>query len=187
MLPSFTAEGVLPVGTFSVTFEQLVGSHLVEGAPDDWHHGWDVAWRRQLAQNAETLVKELWESGVTNVFRDGSLVEAKAHPNDIDGYFECDIRDFASGALERRLNRRNPYGAWTWASRSRRRARGSAKKQLPMWHRYRVELYPHAPGLMSGILDPFGHEMQFPSAFRQQRGSGLRKGIVQVLPTGSTP
>ncbi len=44
-----------------------------------------------------------------------------------------------------------------------------------------VELYPHFPGLLSGICDQFGHELQFPAAFRQQRGTGLQKGIVKII------
>ena len=48
-----------------------------------------------------------------------------------------------------------------------------------MWHRYRVELYPHF-GQSSGIRDKYGHELQFPSAFRQQRGSSEPKGIIQI-------
>ena len=63
---------------------------------------------------------------------------------------------------------------------------GIPKRQLPMWHHYRVELYPHFPGLTSGITDPFGNELQYPSAFRQRRGDGLRKGIVRVVPTNAT-
>ena len=33
------------------------------------------------------------------------------------------------------------------------------QRQLPMWHRYRVELYPHYPGLLSGII--FGNNFLF--------------------------
>jgi hypothetical protein len=29
-----------------------------------------------------------------------------------------------------------------------------------------VELYPHYPGLLSGIRDQFGNNLPFPSAFR---------------------
>jgi hypothetical protein len=50
-----------------------------------------------------------------------------------------------------------------------------------MWHHYRVELYPHFPELLSGICDPFGNELQFPAAFRQERGTGLQKGIVKII------
>lgn len=53
------------------------------------------------------------------------------------------------------------------------------KRQLPMWHVYRVELYPHV-GQLTGIRDKFGHELEFPSAFRQSRGTGLPKGIVKI-------
>jgi hypothetical protein len=51
-----------------------------------------------------------------------------------------------------------------------------------MWHRYRVELYPHVPGLGigSGIRDKFGHELEFPSAFRQSRRDGKPRGIVKI-------
>ena len=56
----------------------------------------------------------------------------------------------------------------------------SAKKQLPMWCEYRVELYPHV-GQLSGILDPHGNELEFPAAFRLSR-SGIPKGIIQIVP-----
>ena len=59
--------------------------------------------------------------------------------------------------------------------------RRTVKRQLPMWHQYRVEFYPHFPGLMSGIRDPFGNELEFPSAFRLSRRAYHPKGIVQVI------
>ena len=102
-------------------------------------------------------------------------------PNDIDGYFECDPIVFGSGEIERQLNALDPHRSWTWAPASRMPAINSMKKQLPMWHRYRVELYPHFPSLLSGISDEFGNELSFPSAFRQQRGTGLPKGIIKVV------
>ncbi len=51
-----------------------------------------------------------------------------------------------------------------------------------MWHRYRVELYPHVPGLgmISGIRDKWGHELEFPSAFRQSRRDGTPRGIIKI-------
>ena len=54
-----------------------------------------------------------------------------------------------------------------------------AKRQLPMWHRYRVDLYPHV-GQLSGILDSHGHELEFPAAFRRSRRDGQPKGIIKV-------
>jgi hypothetical protein len=51
-----------------------------------------------------------------------------------------------------------------------------------MWHCYRVELYPHVPGLGigCGIRDKHGHELEFPSAFRQSRRDGKPRGIVKI-------
>lgn len=82
---------------------------------------------------------------------------------------------------ERKLNLLDPFKVWTWDTKSRRPYRGYPKKQLPMWHRYRVELYPHFPGLLTGIRDPHGHELEFPSAFRLSRRNSTPKGIIKLL------
>lgn len=111
---------------------------------------------------------------------DGSFAEDKDHPNDIDGYFICDLMHLASGRLERELNRMDPHKIWTWDPRSRRPYRGYPKRQLPMWHKYRVELYPHFSGVQSGVRDPFGNELEFPSAFRRSRRDGKARGIVKM-------
>ncbi len=74
----------------------------------------------------------------------------------------------------------DPYKIWTWDRSSRIPAPNSPKKQLPMWHRYRVELYPHY-GQLSGITDKYGHELLFPSAFRQSRVEHRPKGIIQLI------
>jgi hypothetical protein len=57
-----------------------------------------------------------------------------------------------------------------------------------MWHRYRVELYPHVPGLGigCGIVDQHGNEFEFPSAFRQSRRDGTPRGIVKIRREGTT-
>lgn len=179
-IPDFTPMGLLPVGTYPVTLQELRASVLVRGPASVHAPTWDTLRRSQLIDEAEKLIGELWQVGVTEIFLDGSYTEAKPRPNDIDGYFECDpvalVRD-----LQPRLNAANPYKVWTWDPRSRRRAPGSMKLQLPMWHQYRVELYPHYPGLLSGIQDQYGNELQFPAAFRQQRGTGARKGIVKII------
>ena len=124
--------------------------------------------------------KQLWSVAVTEIFIDGSFVERKDHPNDIDGYFTCELMRLASGDLQRELNLRDPYKIWTWDPASRRAHRGYPKRQLPMWHQYRVELYPHVCGLPCGIKDKFGNELEFPAAFRQTRGDGHPKGIVKL-------
>ena len=81
----------------------------------------------------------MWQVGITEIFADGSFVEDKDHPNDIDGYFNCDLKHLASGRLEQELNLLDPHKVWTWDPASRRKALGFSKRQLPMWHRYRVE------------------------------------------------
>ena len=176
---AFTALGLLPLGAHQATFEELRASLLVCG-PGVGNSTWDSEWRARLVDNAEVLVSQLWEVGITEIFLDGSFAEEKDHPNDIDGYFEVDVRRLASGDLQRDLNALDPHKIWTWDPVSRRPHKGSTKKQLPMWHEYRVELYPHYPGLIA-LRDDWGNELQFPSAFRQQRHTGNRKGIVKIL------
>jgi hypothetical protein len=185
LIPTFDHRGLLPPGDYAVTFDQLRESVLVTGIDPNINlsEHWDSAWRRTLVDQCEVMVNQLWTAGINDIFLDGSFVEQKAHPNDIDGYFTCDVRDLASGDLQRRLNTLDPHKVWTWDAQSRRAYRGYDKKQLPMWHHYRTELYPHY-GQSSGIRDVFGHEMQFPSAFRQQRNTGEHKGVIQILKGG---
>ena len=178
-LPAFTTDGVLPVGDYALTLSELRESPLVRGpAGRTKHPHWDADWRGQLVDNLTVLVKQLWQVGTTEIFIDGSFVEDKDHPNDIDGYFECDLQRFASGRLERELNLLDPHKVWTWDPAARS-AKGFGKRQLPMWHQYRVELYPHY-GQSSGITDANGNELEFPAAFRLT-SSGIPKGIIKIL------
>jgi len=64
------------------------------------------------------MVQQLWTVGVTEIFVDGLFAEDKDHPNDIDGYFECDMMALASGTLERDLNRIDPHKVWRCARQS---------------------------------------------------------------------
>lgn len=178
MLPDFDEHGVLPAGDHELTFEQLRASVLVLGPGADTPH-WDATWRAHLVDNLKLMVHQPWAVGVHEIFVDGSFAEDKEHPNDIDGYFVCDMRMLASGALESELNRLDPFKVWTWDPASRRPYRGSPKAQLPMWHRYRVELYPHF-GQLSGIKDKYGNDLEFPSAFRKSRRDGRPRGIIKI-------
>lgn len=183
VLPPFEPDGLLPPGDFDLTFEELLRSPLVVGPGTSKDcPSWDSPWRKQLVQNLEILSRQLWEIGIRDIFADGSFAEDKDHPNDIDGYFVCELEQLRTGELVRRLNVLDPSKVWTWDPASRKPYRGYPKKQLPMWHRYRVELYPHVPGLGvgSGILDKYGHELEFPSAFRQSRRNGKPRGIVKI-------
>ena len=177
LLPDFTNDGLLPPGDYELTLDSLRESMLVVG-PQAGRPTWDASWRLQLVSNLTILVTQLRQVGITGIFIDGSFVEDKDHPNDIDGYFECDLRRFASGELERELNLLDPHKCWTWDPRQRRPYRGYWKMQLPMWHIYRVELYPHY-GQWSGIVDTHGHPLEFPSAFRLSRHLTPR-GVVKI-------
>jgi hypothetical protein len=54
------------------------------------------------------------------------------------------------------------------------------KKQHPMWHKYRVEFYPHY-GQNSGITDRHGNPELFPAAFRKCRTTNREKGIIKIV------
>jgi len=180
-IPAFDADGLLPPDDYEVSFDELRGSVLAVG-PDDGRTTWDSAWRLRLIDNLEALARQLWQAGIREIYAAGSFAEDKDHPNDIDGYFVCSLEMLKSGELARQLNLLDPFKVWTWDPATRKPYRGYPKKQLPMWHRYRVELYPHVPGLGigSGIRDKFGHELEFPSAFRQSRRDGKPRGIVKI-------
>jgi hypothetical protein len=177
-LPVFHDDGLLPAGDYELTLDELRASALVSGSGVG-SSTWDARWRAHLVESLATLVRQLWQVGVRDIFADGSFVEDKDHPNDIDGYFVCDLKTFASGELQRQLNLLDPHKVWTWDPTERRAVRGYPKKQLPMWHQYRVELYPHY-GQFSGIRDSFGNELEFPSAFRLSRRDGKPRGIIKI-------
>ena len=178
MLPNFNDQGMLPPGDYPLTLEELSQSILARGLSGA-SLTWDTAWRAKLVENLAILVAQLPQVGITEIFVNGSFVEEKDHPNDIDGYFVCDLMRLATGDLQRELNLLDPHKVWTWDPALRKSYRGYPKKQMPMWHVYRVELYPHV-GQLSGIRDKYGHELEFPAAFRQSRRDGQPKGIVKV-------
>lgn len=179
MEPRFTPHGLLEPGDHELTFEQLRRSMLVTGDGVD-SESWDHSWRLWLVGSLEVLAEQLWAVGISEIFADGSFVEDKDHPNDIDGYFTVELPFLASGELERQLNLLDPHKAWTWDPDSRSSYLGYPKLQLPMWHRYRVELYPHVRGFGSGIEDELGNELEFPAAFRRSRHDGKPRGIIKL-------
>jgi hypothetical protein len=172
----FNDFGLLQPGDYELTIKNLKQSLLVVGPNDGTL--WDGAWRLYLVEKLEIMVNQLWSVGINQIYIDGSFVENKAHPNDIDGYFECDIYDLPT--VVRELNIMDPDKVWTWDSKSRKPYKGYTKKQLPMWHKYRVELYPEY-GQYSGIPDEHGNSLLFPSAFRQTRDTFRPKGIIKII------
>jgi hypothetical protein len=164
-LPPFTDQGLLPPADHLLSFDELRNSFLVTGEGCNLPN-WDGAWRSHLVDNLEILTKELWTVGIERVFIDGSFVERKAHPNDIDGYFEVEFRYFICGKLHKDLNLLNTHKIWTWDPASQKSVSNFAKRQLPMWVVHRIELYPHY-GQITGIKDRSVHDLTFPSALRQ--------------------
>jgi len=182
LLPPFTPDGLLPAGDYELTIDELRTSELVLGFDSNAETStWDTPWRAFLFERLAMLVMQLRAVDIHEIYINGSFVEDKPHPNDIDGYFVCDLHRLASGELTRELNLLDPHKIWTWDPALRRPYRGYPKKQLPMWHQYRVELYPHY-GQTSGIRDRYGNLLTFPSAFRCCRRSGAAKGIIQLKP-----
>ncbi|HIE8456408.1 TPA: DUF6932 family protein [Bacillus cereus] len=170
----FNEDGLLNPGDYPMTIAELRNSLLVEGPTDEVP--WDKEKRLMLVNNLETLVNQLHQVGVNEIFIDGSFVEDKASPSDIDGYFDVDVRTLPD--LIRELNAIDPYKVWNWKDRIY--DRNSAKHQLGMWHRYRVELYPNT-GQGCGIRDEYGNEQTFPAAFRKTRDTFLPKGIIKII------
>lgn len=181
-LPDFDSDGLLPPNDYEMTLEELMDSMLVEG-PGEEYPGWDSSWRSKLVENLGIMVEQLWGVGISEIFVNGSFVEDKDHPGDIDGYFECEVLEVATGRLQRELNELDQYKVWTWDPQSRRPYKNQPKWQLPMWHLYRVELYPHYSDLQqpSGIKDEFGNDLPFPAAFRKSRREHKPKGIVKLV------
>jgi len=178
LLPPFTSEGVLPEGDYQLTLSQLKTSHLVTGVYSS-HAVWNSSFRLELVENAEILIKQLWKVGIQMIFLNGSFVEDKSLPGDIDGYFECDMEYFMNRQFHSDINAIDPFQVWDWSRRFP--GPNSTKPQLPMWHRYKVEFYAHIPMFTSGIPDEFGNDQTFPAAFRKSRRQHLSKGIVQII------
>jgi len=173
-LPAFTEDGLLPPGEYELTIQQLLASTLVAGP--EGTHSWNADGRRTLVQNLAVLVGHLVTVGITQIFIDGSFVEDKDVPNDIDGYFVCDSNQWALGELAQRLQELDPV--WTWEHIQREPFRSYPKPQLPMWHKYRVELFPDYRQFC-GIFDDRGRKLTFAEAFRQSR-TFRPKGIVKI-------
>lgn len=187
---AFTSDGLLPDGDYELTLPELRTSMLVVG-PQPMIEGWDAAHRLYLLNNLEILVIQLWDVGITEIYIDGSFTTHKLHPGDIDGYFVCQRRYLKSGQLQGRLNARDPHNVWTWEHTARRPAGSFKPWQLPMWHRYHVELHPHytegigAPPLAGPNKQ--GRLLDFPAFFRQDKDTGKPKGIVRIVKEETAP
>ena len=133
-LPPFTCKGLLPVGDYPMTLADLRACYLVTGKGVQ-SSTWDAAWRGQLVDNLEILVRQIWQVGVDRIVISGSFVEDKDDPIDIDGSFAVDLRYLASGRPESDLSALDPHKVWTGDPASRQPDHTSAQLQLLIWHR----------------------------------------------------
>src|ERR1035441_8708607 len=105
-IPPFDPDGLLPPSDYELSLDELRTSILVFGPGDpNTYPSWDRPWREWLVKNLEILTRQLWRVGIREIFADGSFAEDKEHPNDIDGYFVCDLLQLSSGELTRQLGR----------------------------------------------------------------------------------
>jgi hypothetical protein len=178
LLPLFNGEGFLPAGDYELTLEQLERSRLVTGLGIEGP--WDGEWRLRLVKKFATVARQLARVGVTTLYANGSFVSDKPHPADIDAYFLLPDRTrIANGELVQSLNSIDPYMAWSWRKYDLRYDPMSGKTKFPLWHRYRVDIFPHWPGAGFGVVDKHGNELEYPAAFRRTR-EGTPKGIVKI-------
>lgn len=101
-LPEFTEEGGLPPGDYELAIPEIRESMLVVGPRGNPEHKhWDRQWRGTLVDMLQILVGQLVTVGVTDVFIDGSFVEDKNHPNEIDfpSAFRVSRRDDAQKGI----------------------------------------------------------------------------------------
>ncbi len=175
-------DAMLAPGDHPMSIDDLLRSDLVLGPPS--REKWDRDWRSHLVDNLEILAGQLWRVGIEEIYIGGSFVEAKDHPADIDGYFVCDRTAYKSRQLHNALNALDPFKAWTWRN-EHRSADESGHLRLPLYHHYRVELFPHYGQAKTGFVDRDGRDIDFPTLYRRTRGTHLARGMIRLSPKSS--
>lgn len=186
----FTDYGYLPPGDHELTFSQLRESILVHGEP--WITGWNEAWRRQLVDNLELLVRQLWQVGVFNIYLDGSFCSTKPEPADIDAYYDLplpeEVLQMKEGkekfesvllyilALSEQLNQFNEIPIWNIWDKMQIDEMGY--KRTEMWMHYRCDIFPHCWGMYAGDVN--GRKVKFDEFFRKDK-YGIEKGVIKLV------
>ena len=177
---------MLPAGDWEASFEELRASVLVKGPGDGYPH-WDASWRAVLVDRLEFWSGSSGRSASRSCSSTGPSRKTRIIPTtSMDTSIATRSGWSWGGGLQDELNQLDPHRTWSWDPAERCPYRGYPKQQLPMWHQYRIELYPHTPGLIAGH-DHRGHALEFPSWFRLSRrplASGAEeKGIVKLRRT----
>jgi hypothetical protein len=178
-IPPFTVDGLLP-HDIEATVDEVAGSFLVTGQGIDVPD-WDAEWRLQLIRNAGIVARRFRQAGqVEEFWADGSFVERVARPRDIDAYYVLPREQLADfGSFRARLNALEGEDIWTWNPRDRRQFPETRDAKPPFWGRYHVEPYRQSSE-ESGIVGSHDAPLTFAEAFRQQRGTYKRKGIIRL-------
>ena len=168
----------LEPGDHPMTVDEIRRSDLILGPPG--HLEWDRAWRLHLLGNFETLARQLWSTGIKDVFICGSFVESKDHPDDIDGYFLCDRKDYKTRKLHDRLNQLNELRCWTWRDEHRKPDQHGRPKS-PLWHHYRCEIYPYYGEGQCDLVGRDGTVLPVPEFYRRTRCESYQRGIIRLI------
>ncbi|WP_102344743.1 DUF6932 family protein [Bacillus sp. Marseille-P3661] len=164
---------------YTLTIDGLRNSLLVNGPTTGEYIPWDKERRLYLVNQLEIVANQVWNAGFDKIFVDGSFVEDKASPEDIDCYFECGFKDFSQGKVEEALRKANPEENWGLGKDDLITKNG--KTRFAIWHKYHVDLWPEC-GLESGIFDKSGsNNLKISQAFRQQKETYRKKGIVKLV------
>jgi hypothetical protein len=192
MVLRFNEYGYLPFGDHEMTFTELKNSILVLG--DESVPIWNESRRLILVQNLQFIVQQLWDIGIQNVFINGSFCTDKAHPEDIDCYFDVSLplntpklevsqikQAVVMEALSQlfdELNTRVGKSIWDVWKKVYPDHYGNLKNE--MWERYRIDIFPNIRGVYSGVLNADGCNIKFDELFRKDR-NGVSKGIIKLM------
>jgi hypothetical protein len=161
---------------YTLTIDGLRNSMLVKGPTTGEYIPWDKEKRLYLVNQLEIVANQVWNAGFDKICVDGSFVEDKASPGDIDCYFECGLDDFMQGKVEEALRIANPGEKWGFSKDNLINVDGIS--QFPIWHKYRVDMWPEC-GMPSFVFDKSGtNNLKISQAFRQQKHTYRKKGIV---------
>lgn len=156
-----TDDGVLPVGVYKVTLQQLSVSRFVNANEH----------RRMLFISFQELVERLWKHHKTSVFVNGSYLTDMNCPGDIDAFVVISPFTF--------LSLLNDLGD-DWDPRKMKRETGTGEHLL-MWFRCRVEIF--AIGSMSDwTMIESGMMTNWHDLFSQRKEDGLPKGYLEIVP-----
>ena len=64
---TFNKHGLLPKCDYVYTFDKLRNSVFVNGSKKPSIPDWDSEWRAYLVNQAEILVNQLWDIGITEI------------------------------------------------------------------------------------------------------------------------